>query len=99
MTQTHFDTLDRIALVVSGGLMLLGIVVLGLVEVVAGKPYGASPITNDAGNVVATPAIDPTIRTGLVILGLVVLMLWGLYRMVTVVPSEESTTSDAHTTA
>jgi hypothetical protein len=27
--------------------------------------------------------VDPTIRTGLVILGLAILLLWGVYRMAT----------------
>jgi hypothetical protein len=75
------DTIDRIALGLSGALMLVGVVVLGVVEILAGPPYGAAPVTNEAGNVVATPMVDPTVRTGLVIAGLVVLFLRGLYRM------------------
>jgi hypothetical protein len=61
--------------------MLIGVVVLGPVEILAGQPYGAAPVTNDAGEVVATPAVDPALRTGLVVAGLVVLFLWGLYKM------------------
>lgn len=78
--QSNIDMVDKAAMAVSGGLILLGIVVLGMVETLAGEPYGASPIVNDAGEVVATPLIDPALRTGLVILGLMVLLLWGLYR-------------------
>jgi hypothetical protein len=78
--QTNIDTIDKAAMAISGGLILLGIVVLGMVETLAGKPYGASPILNDAGEVVATPLIDPALRTGLVLLGLMVLLVWGLYR-------------------
>lgn len=81
--QSNIDTIDKAAMAVSGGLMLLGIVVLGMVETLAGKPYGAAPMVNDAGEVVATPMIDPALRTGLVILGLMVLLLWGLYRYAT----------------
>lgn len=81
MTPTDYDVIDRLALYASSALILLGIVVTGLLELLAGSPYGASPVTNDAGEIVATPAIDPNIRTGLVILGLLVLLLWGLYRM------------------
>lgn len=77
--------IDRVALGLSAALMLLGIVVLGIVELLAGEPWGAAPVeqTNEAGEVVNTiyPAVDPTLRTGLVILGLVVLLLWGVYRM------------------
>lgn len=94
MTQ-HIDTIDKVAMAVSGGLMLLGIVVLGIVETLAGEPYGAAPIeeTNEAGEVVNTiyPAIDPTLRTGLVILGLVILLLWGIYKIAS--PEAEPETS------
>ena len=83
MQHTDFDAIDRAATGLSIALMLLGIVVLGIVEVLAGPPYGAAPVTNDAGEVVATPMVDPTIRTGLVILGLAILLLWGVYRMAT----------------
>jgi hypothetical protein len=82
--QHDIDTIDRVAMGLGGGLMLVGVVVLGLVEVLAGPPYGAAPVTNDAGEVVATPMVDPALRTGLVIAGLVVLFLWGLYRMAVV---------------
>jgi hypothetical protein len=79
----NYDTIDRLALGLSGALMLVGVVVLGVVEILAGPPYGAAPVTNDAGQVVATPMVDPTIRTGLVVAGLAILLLWGLYRMAT----------------
>lgn len=36
-------------------LMTLGLVGLGIVETLAGRPYGAAPITNDAGEVIAAP--------------------------------------------
>ena len=75
------DVLDRVALGLSAALMLLGIVVLGVVEIIAGPPYGAAPMTNEAGEVVATPMVDPTLRTGLVVAGLLVLFVWGLYKM------------------
>lgn len=89
----NIDTIDKAAMGLSAALMLLGIVVLGIVEVLAGQPYGAAPMTNDAGEVVATPAIDPAVRTGLVIAGLVVLLLWGLYKVAT--PEIESEGSRA----
>jgi len=63
--------------------MLLGIVVLGIVEILAGKPYGAAPLTNEAGAVIATPAVDPVLRTGLVLAGLAVFGLYAAYVAVT----------------
>jgi hypothetical protein len=79
----NYDIVDKAALGISAALMLLGIAVLGVVEILAGQPYGAAPMTDDAGEVIATPLVDPSLRTGLVIAGLVVLLLWGLYRMTT----------------
>jgi len=90
--QQHTDIIDKAAMALSGGLMLLGIVGLGIVEVLAGAPYGAAPVTNDAGEIIATPMVDPTIRTGLVIAGLVVLLIYGLYRLATPVEEVEATT-------
>lgn len=98
MTTNDFGAIDRAALAISGALMLFGVVVLGIFEVLAGQPYGAAPVTNDAGEIVANPAIDPNLRTGLFILGLVVLLLWGLYRM-TAVRLEEETPRTVESTA
>ncbi|MFC5368388.1 hypothetical protein [Salinirubrum litoreum] len=80
---SDYDTIDKAMLGLSGALTMLGVVVLGVVEILAGQPYGAAPMTNDAGEIVATPAVDPTLRTGLVIAGLLVLFAWGVYRMLT----------------
>lgn len=79
--KSNIKGIDRLAMGLSGALVLLGVVVLGLVELLDGAPFGAAPVTNDAGAIVATPLVDPNIRTGLVILGLLVLLLWGIYRM------------------
>lgn len=73
--------IDKLAMGLSAALMLFGIVVLGLIEVLAGAPYSPVPLTNDAGEVIATPLIGPNLRTGLVLLGILVLLLWGLYKM------------------
>lgn len=98
--KANYDLIDKAALALGGALMLLGIVVLGIVELLAGEPFGAAPVeqTNEAGDVINTlyPAVDPTIRTGLVLAGLLVLLVWGLYRM-TDAPAEheESQTVEA----
>jgi len=89
--QQQTTVIDKAAMALSGGLMLLGVVVLGIVEILAGKPYGAAPLTNDAGEVIATPMVDPTLRTGLVLAGLLVLALYGGYRLVAPVEDEAAT--------
>ncbi|GAB3322130.1 hypothetical protein EI982_01320 [Haloplanus rallus] len=85
-------TIDNVAMALSGTLLTLGVVVLGIVEIVDGEPYGAAPVTNEAGEVVATPGVDPAIRTGLVLAGLIVLLLWGGYRAVAGPDTSGSTT-------
>jgi hypothetical protein len=97
MEHTDFDAIDRAAAGLSLVLMLLGIVVLGIVEILAGPPYGAAPVTNDAGEVVATPMVDPALRTGLVVLGLAIFLLWGVYRMAT--PEDERAAERREVTA
>jgi hypothetical protein len=90
--QQHTNIIDKAAMALSGGLMLLGVVVLGIVEILAGQPYGAAPMTNDAGEVIATPMVDPTLRTGLVLAGILVLALYGGYRLVAPMKDGAATT-------
>ena len=99
MTLNDLNPIDRIALLLSTGLMLLAIPVLGVLELLDGAPYGAAPLTNDAGEVIATPLIDPNIRTGLIMLGLIVLLLWGIYKMITPVRETDRDTTDYPATA
>jgi hypothetical protein len=90
------DTIDRAAMALSGGLMLTGIVVLGIVEVIAGQPYAPVPMTNDAGEVIAQPMVDPQIRTGLVIAGLVVMLVYAGIKLVAGdAPTSERTSSES----
>jgi len=77
------DTIRKAAMALGGGLMVLGTAGLGIVELLAGEPYGAAPLTNEAGAVIATPAVDPVLRTGLVLAGFAVLALYGLYAVAT----------------
>lgn len=80
--KTQLDIIDRLALGLSGALVLVGIVGLGILEILAGQPYGAAPLTNDAGEVIATPAVDPVVRTAVVLIGFGILLLWGVYRAI-----------------
>jgi len=98
MTLNDMNTIDRAATLLGTGLMFLGIVVLGLVETLDGEPFGAAPLTNDAGEILAQPTIDPAIRTGLVIAGLAVLGLWAIYKTVRPVPDADGATTADTTT-
>lgn len=77
------NIIDKAAMALSAGLMLLGIVGMGIAEILAGQPYGPAPITNEAGEVVATPLISPQIRTGIVLAGVAVLGLYAAYKIAT----------------
>lgn len=82
----EMETLDKAAVLLSTGLMFLGIVVLGLIETFTGRPYFPTTVeeTNEAGEVIATytPLVDPNIRVGLVVAGIGVLLVYGLYKLV-----------------
>lgn len=85
------EMIDKAAMWLSAGLMLFGIVVLGIIEILAGAPYSPAPITNEAGDIVATPLISPTIRTGFVLAGLLVLGLYAAYKLATPLPEDAET--------
>ncbi|MFB6105135.1 MAG: hypothetical protein ABEJ57_08695 [Halobacteriaceae archaeon] len=91
MSQTNFNTIDRLVLATSGALMLIGIVGLGLIEVLDGPPY-APAVPNQAGDVVYG-TFGPDIRTGIVMAGIILLGLYGIYKLATpyVGPTEEQT--------
>lgn len=87
------DTADRIAMVLGGGLILLGIVVMGLINELAGAPHlfvvddgtettqVVSPGIVDGGTVVATPVVSPEIRAYVIALGLLVLAVYAVYKL------------------
>lgn len=82
---------DKLAMALGGGLILLGTAVLGFFETVIGNP-SAIPITNDAGEVVATTTFDPSLRASIIALGLIVWLLYALYKVVGAVGSSSAPT-------
>lgn len=92
--QYKTTAIDKLAMGLSAALMLFGIVVMGVLEILAGAPYSPVPLKNDAGEVIATPLIGPNLRTAFVMLGLLVLLLWGIYKMASpqVAPGGSATT-------
>lgn len=97
------DTIDKAAMFLSTGLMFVGIVVLGLIETFDGVPEGspaaAGPITNDAGEVVATPGLDPNLRTVFVVAALVVMLLYAVYKIATPAETDRTTTTTPESSA
>lgn len=77
MTSTQSMT-EKVAKRFGGGLIILGTLVMGLVEVLVGEPYHM-PTTNDAGQIVSQPTIPPEIRATVIGAGLVIWFLYGLY--------------------
>ncbi|QAU12490.1 hypothetical protein EKH57_07010 [Halorubrum sp. BOL3-1] len=89
------DIIDTAARALSAGLMLFGIVVLGVVEILAGQPYNPVPITNEAGEVTAMPLISPEIRTVFVLAGIAVLGLYAAYRFVAPLPADRGVSHES----
>lgn len=73
------DVVDRIAMLLGGGLVVLGVAVLGLINALSQTP--PVPQTNDAGQVVAEPLVPPDLRAYVVALGLVVWLVYALYKL------------------
>jgi hypothetical protein len=91
------DTIDKLAMYVSGGLLLLATVGTGLVETFTGKPYVPAAQTNEAGEVIAQPAIDPNVRTALVVAALLVLLVYAGYKLATPLDDDARTTAASST--
>ncbi|ACM56625.1 hypothetical protein [Halorubrum lacusprofundi] len=85
------DIIDKAAMALSAGLMLLGIVGMGILEVLVGAPYGPVPLTNEAGDVIATPLFSAQLRTGVVLAGIAVLGLYAAYKIVTPLAEDAQT--------
>lgn len=82
MTETTFT--DKIAMVLGGGLIVLGIVVFGFFETVLGNPHTLEQ-TNQAGDVIVHTTFSPNLRAGIIALGLLVWGVYALYKVATAV--------------
>lgn len=65
-------------MLIGGGLIVLGTVVLGFLNVITNSPHME---VVEEGVVVAEPLISPDLRAYLILLGLVVFLLFGLYKV------------------
>ena len=85
-------TVDKLAMIVGGSFVVLGTVLMGIVEALVGNP-SAVPVTNDAGQVVATTTFPVEVRAYLIALGLLVWLAAGVYKLVARAPRETATTA------
>ncbi|MFB6122350.1 MAG: hypothetical protein ABEJ78_02685 [Haloferacaceae archaeon] len=75
---------DEIALYLGGGLVLLGTVGVGLLEIIAGSPH---PVTGE-GQVVHEALVPLHVRSYIILLGLVI---WGAYAVFKVLATTPET--------
>ncbi len=84
---SDLSTADNIALYLGGGLVILGTVVIGFLEMVLGSTH---PVTGE-GQIVHEALIPLEIRSYIILLGL---LIWGIYaisKVLTGGPSSETT--------
>ena len=88
-TNTNSDeTLaDKVAMGLSGGLLILGVVVTGLIEVFSGAPYSPvrEVVENGRVSIVVNEGatIAPNIRAGLILISMIVLLVFAIYAFAT----------------
>lgn len=78
----EFTTADKVAAYVGGGLIVLGVVVIGMLEMVAGSPHPVS----DEGQTVHEALVSLEIRSGIIILGLLIWTGYAIYKVVGTTP-------------
>lgn len=81
-TPPHSDygRLDDVSLVTGLGLVLLGLVVMGVVETLLGSAHFTERVPG-LGVVVVHTSVTPRLRAHVIVLGLLVLLAWGLSRV------------------
>jgi hypothetical protein len=78
MMDEYTDAADLIGMI-GGALVAIGVVVLGAINTLTDNPHTEQ--TNDAGAVTAEPLIAADIRAYVILLGLAILLLYGLYKV------------------
>jgi len=90
-TNTETKTVDRLVMALGGGLILLGTVVLGIVELIAGNSNPMYVGTNGEGETISAlspgaletvqsaPVVAPNVRAAFVVAGFVVLAGYAVY--------------------
>lgn len=87
---TQLTTADKFGMYLGGGLIVLGVVVIGLLEMALGAGH---PVTGE-GQIVHEALVPLAIRSYIILLGLLVWGLTALYKLVPV-----ARTTERHETA
>lgn len=90
MNATDTDAADLIGML-GGGLVVVGVVVLGAINALTNNPHIEQ--TNDAGAVTAEPLVPPDLRAYVILAGLAILALYGLYKVAKPVETVDRTTA------
>jgi hypothetical protein len=80
---SEFTTVDRIAAYVGGGLVVLGVVGIGLLEMVAGSPH---PVSGE-GQIVHEALVPLSVRSYVILLGLAIWAGYAIYKVVATTPT------------
>lgn len=81
---SDLTTADKIAMYVGGGLVVLGVAVIGFLEMLLGATH---PVTGE-GQIVHEAIVPVDVRAGIVLLGL---LIWGLVAIYKVVGGTAAT--------
>lgn len=76
---------DKIALYVGGGLVVFGVVVVGLIDMIAGAEH---PVTGE-GQIVHDAVLPLEVRSYIILAGLLIWGLYAVYRVAAAPPSTE----------
>jgi len=83
---SELSTSDAVAMYLGGGLVLLGTVGVGLLEMIAGAPH---PVSGE-GQIVHEALVPLEVRSYVIILGL---LIWGVYAVYRVTATRPASTS------
>lgn len=82
---SELDTADAIAAYVGGGLVVLGVFVIGLLEMVLGSTH---PVTGE-GQIVHEALVPLDVRSLIILLGLLIWAVYAVYTFVATTPASE----------
>jgi hypothetical protein len=82
---SELNTADKIAAYVGGGLVVLGVFVIGLLEMILGSTH---PVTGE-GQIEHEALVPLEVRSGIILLGLLIWAAYAVYKFVATTPASE----------